>query len=75
MAYREYLKNRTLKSRTLRDYDRIVNDYLVGWKTKISLEFLCNKKYSKFTEKSPVQENMVMTILLSKFKTDLNSKS
>lgn len=28
IAYAEYLKNRTIKPRTLKDYDKVVNDYI-----------------------------------------------
>lgn len=32
IAYNEYLKNRTLRPRTLKDYDKVLSDYLADWK-------------------------------------------
>ncbi|WP_333666267.1 integrase family protein [Acinetobacter guillouiae] len=70
VAYDEYLKNRTLKTRTLKDYDKVINDYLADWK-KIKIgeisRIQVQQKYADLTERSPAQANMAMAVFRAIF--------
>ncbi|MFW1852647.1 tyrosine-type recombinase/integrase [Acinetobacter guillouiae] len=70
IAYSEYLKNRALKPRTLKDYDKVVNDYLSDWKkNKIGdiSRIQVQAKYTELTEKSPAQANLAMAVFRAIF--------
>ena len=74
IAYSEYLKNRTLKQRTLQDYDRAFNDYLKDWKDKKIGEITriqVQQKYKELTERSPAQANMAMAFFRAVFNFSL----
>ncbi|MCU4316644.1 integrase family protein [Acinetobacter bereziniae] len=70
VAYDEYLKNRTLKTRTLKDYHKVINDYLADWK-KIKIgeisRIQVQQKYADLTERSPAQANMAMAVFRAIF--------
>lgn len=74
LAYNEYLKNRTLKPRTLKDYDQVVNVYLKDWKSfkigEISRAQV-QQKYTDLSEKSPAQANLAMAVLRAIFNFSL----
>ncbi|MBJ8424545.1 tyrosine-type recombinase/integrase [Acinetobacter bereziniae] len=70
IAYNEYLKNRTLKPRTINDYNIIINDYLLDWKDiKIGhiSRIQVQKKYAELTERSPAQANLAMSVFRAVF--------
>lgn len=74
VAYDEYLKNRILKPRTLKDYDQVINNYLADWKNykigEIS-RIQVQQKYSELTLRSPAQANMAMAVFRAIFNFSL----
>lgn len=70
VAYNEYLKNRSLKPRTISDYNNIINDYLLDWKDiKIGhiSRIQVQRKYAELTERSPAQANLAMAVFRAIF--------
>lgn len=70
-VYQDYRKARkNLKPITLRDYDRIINTYLVDWKTKplsqISKDMI-ERKHREIGERSPAQANLTMRFVRALF--------
>ena len=64
-AYHDFLGERKLKSLTIKDYDKVINHYLVDWQT-VKLQNITRKmvqdKHKALSDKSPAQANMAMRV-------------
>ena len=70
VAYDEYLKHRKLKSRSLEDYNRAVNQYLSEWKNLKLIDITrthVHEKYAELTAISPAQANIAMAVFRAIF--------
>ena len=70
IAYDEYLKHRKLKSRSLEDYNRAVNQYLSEWKNLKLIDITrthVHEKYAELTAISPAQANIAMAVFRAIF--------
>ena len=70
VAYDEYLKHRKLKSRSLEDYNRAVNQYLSEWKNSKLIDITrthVHEKYAELTAISPAQANIAMAVFRAIF--------
>ena len=70
IAYDEYLRHRKLKSRSLEDYNRAVNHYLLEWKDLKLIDITrthVQEKYAELTANSPAQANIAMAVLRAIF--------
>lgn len=70
VAYDEYLKHRKLKSRSLEDYNRAVNQYLSEWKNLKLIDITrthVHEKYAELTAISPAQANIAIAVFRAIF--------
>lgn len=64
-AYIAFKAERTLKPNTLKDYDKVMGNYLVDWQNKKLADIsrkMIQQKHKELTETSPAQANLAMRV-------------